>query len=235
MTLFARGALAGAILAAPAALGAPSFVVTDTSVRQGRFEAVARTREMIVSSYPRAAREVRFRFSIDGAENEFPPGTEHTIYLRPVHGRLTTRVYTFGDESEPPPTPEESASDEDGTAQVTFRVDLRAVKRALDASGVYRPRLGAPIRRGELAHVYVVGDPALLRPGDEVVDQHADPPLGSGPEVPQVRGEVVDPFEVLDDDALDAQVVAPDLLDELGIVDPLDQDAARPRHLRLRP
>ena len=68
MTLFARGALAGAILAAPAALGAQSFVVTDTSVRQGRFEAVARTREMIVSSYPRAAREVRFHFSIDGAE-----------------------------------------------------------------------------------------------------------------------------------------------------------------------
>ena len=112
----------------PAARSARPFVVTDSSVRQGRFEAIALSRDTIVSSYPRAAREVRFRFSINGAENEFPPGTEHTIYLRPVNGKLVTPLYTFGDETEPPPpTPEQSASSEDGIANVTFRVDLRHV------------------------------------------------------------------------------------------------------------
>ena len=35
---------------------APTFVVTDTSVRQGQFQAVAISRDTIVSSYPRAAR-----------------------------------------------------------------------------------------------------------------------------------------------------------------------------------
>ena len=149
-------AKAGARAAAP-------FAVTDTSVRQGRFSAVALSRDTIVSSYPRAAREVRFRFSINGVENEFPGGTEHTIYLRPVNGRLVTRLYTFGDETEPaPPTPEQSASSEDGTAQVTFRVDLRKVKQALRETGHYDPPLGARIERGGLKSVYVVGDPAPL-------------------------------------------------------------------------
>ncbi len=162
----------------------PTFVVTDTSVRQGQFQAVAISRDSIVSSYPRAAREVRFRFSINGAENEFPPGTEHTIYLRPRGGRLVTTLYQFGVESHPsPPTPEESASSEDGIAQVTFRVDLRQVLRSLQEKGYYDPPLGARICRGELAHVYVMGDPEpltwsyeALRPGSalELTDSDGD-------------------------------------------------------------
>ena len=71
-------------------------------------------------------------------------------------------------------------------------------------------------------------DPGLLRPRDEVVDQHADAALRSGLEVAEVVGEVVDAAEVLHHDALDPQVVAPDLLDELGVVAALDEDPARP-------
>ena len=169
---------------APRPSVASSFAVTDTSVRQGRFTAIALSADTIVSTYPRAAREVRFRFSINGAENEFPPGTEHTIYLRPIQGRLVTPLYTFGDEREPPPpTPEGSASSEDGTARVTFRVDLRRVLRRLRSRGYYDPPLGARIRPGELAHVYVVGEPepltwdyGVLRPGipAELTDPDSD-------------------------------------------------------------
>jgi len=166
----------------PLAAKTRPFVVTDTSVRQGRFEAIALSRDTIVSTYPRAAREVRFRFSINGAENEFPPGTEHTIYLRPRNGKLVTRVYRFGDETEPPPpTAEESASSEDGTAQVTFRVDLRRVIAAIRAHGTYDPALGARITHVD--HVYVVGEPeplswdySTLRPGSamELTDPDGD-------------------------------------------------------------
>ncbi|MEP7066601.1 MAG: hypothetical protein ABI889_11250 [Gemmatimonadota bacterium] len=158
------------------------FVVTESSVRQGRFRAIAVSRDSILSTYPRAAREVRFRFSINGAENEFPNGTEHTIYLRPRGGRLVTRIYRFGDESEPaPPTPEESATSEDGVANVTFRVDLRDVLHSMEAQGFYQPRLGVCINRGDLAHVYVVGDPppltwdyASLQPGSPLELRDAD-------------------------------------------------------------
>ena len=151
-----------AVALVPARSPAQTFVVTDTSVRQGRFEAIALTRDSIVSSYPRAAREVRFRFSLGGAENEFPSGTEHTIYLRPRGGRLATRLYRFGVEDAPtPPTAEQSASSEDGTARVTFRLDLRHVLAALRATGHYDPPLGARLV-GVPSHVYVIGDPAPL-------------------------------------------------------------------------
>ena len=53
---------------------------------------------------------------------------------------------------------------------------------------------------------------------------------GPGPEVAEVVGQVVDAAEVLDDDALDAQVVAPDLLDQLGVVAALDEDPAGAGH-----
>ena len=193
--MIARGASlrrvgAAAALAIPAALGAQarvpgaSYSVSDTSVRQGRFQAIALSPDTILSSYPRAAREVRFRFSINGAENEFPGGTEHTIYLRPHGGKLVTRIYKFGDETEPaPPSPEESATSEDGTARVTFRVDLRQVLKSLAANGYYQPLLGARIKRGELSHVYVLGDPdpltwdyAALKPGSplELFDANHD-------------------------------------------------------------
>jgi len=193
--VIARGASltrvgAAAALAIPAALGAQarvpgaSYSVSDTSVRQGRFQAIALSPDTILSSYPRAAREVRFRFSINGAENEFPGGTEHTIYLRPHGGKLVTRIYKFGDETEPaPPSPEESATSEDGTARVTFRVDLRQVLKSLAANGYYQPLLGARIKRGELSHVYVLGDPdpltwdyAALKPGSplELFDANHD-------------------------------------------------------------
>jgi alpha-amylase len=184
-----RGRLGAALAllaggAAPMAAQAPRFAVTDSSVRQGRFEAVAAGRDTIRSSYPRAAREVRFKFSLGGAENEFAPGTEHTVYLRPVGGRLVTPVYTFGDEREPaPPTPEEGASSEEGTARVTFRVDLRPVLRALGAGGTYTSPAGARITREAARHVYVTGDPepltgdpARLRPGSplELTDADGD-------------------------------------------------------------
>jgi hypothetical protein len=158
-----------------------SFTVTDTSVRQGRFEAVALSRDTIVSTYPRSGREIRYRFSIDGQDNEFRPGTEHTLYIRPRGGRIVSPVYVFGQEPTPYfPTPEESVGSEDSVAQVTIRLDMRPVLRALRDSGSYRPPQGEPIGRGELRAVYVIGDGdgmswdlSTLRPG--VPAQLTDP------------------------------------------------------------
>ena len=49
---------------------------------------------------------------------------------------------------------------------------------------------------------------------------------GPGPKPRDRVGEVVDPVEPLDDDALDPQVVAPHPLDQLGVVHALDPDPA---------
>lgn len=161
---------------------AKDFTVTDTSVHQRGFTAVALSRDTVVSTYPRAGREMHFRFSLNGEDNEFPSGTEHTLYVRPAGGRITSPLYVFGEEQPPfVPTPERFPTSEEGTARVTVRLDLRPVLRALERDGVYRPPLGRPIRRGELRAVYAIGDvePMLwdargLRPGSPAQLRDAD-------------------------------------------------------------
>jgi hypothetical protein len=158
-----------------------AFTVTDTSVHQGRFSAVAESRERIVSTYPRAGREMHFRFSINGVDNEFKSGTEHTLYIRPAGGRIVSPVYVFGEEQPPYiPTPEDQPTSEEGVAQVTIRLDLREVLRAFARDGVYDPPQGPPIRREDFHAVYAIGDVepltwdiAPLRPGS--ASQLSDP------------------------------------------------------------
>ena len=177
-----------ALVAVPAALPAQgvlyrtgAFTLTDTSVKQGAYEAVAVSRDTIFSSYPRSGREVHYKFSINSQENEFQPGIEHTLFVRPRGGRIVTPVHTFGVRPPPPvPTPEESASSEEGVAQVTFRVDMRHVLRSLAAQGSYTPPNGPPIRAGDFQGVYVIGSPdpltwdfRSLRPGSRL--QLTDP------------------------------------------------------------
>lgn len=148
-----------------------AFEVTARSVRQGPFEAVARTRDTITSNYPRAAREVHFKFALNGADNEFPPGIEHTINLRPVGGVVVTPTYAFGVPPQPfLPRAEDAVEGEDGVARVTIRLDLRAVRRAIAEHGYYDPPLGARVQR--LESVFVIGDTdplvwdaRLLKPG----------------------------------------------------------------------
>ena len=141
----------------------PSFVVTDTSVRQGRYEAIAVSRDRIVSSYPRSGNEVHYKFSLNSQENEFAPGIEHTLFLRPTGGKISTPVHTFGFRPPPHlPTAEESSSSEEGTAQVTFRVDMRPVLRSFHERGYYKPPNGDTIRAADFQGVYVMGNPEPL-------------------------------------------------------------------------
>ena len=148
-----------------------AFTVTRTEVRQGRWIATALSPDSIVSTYPRAGREMHFRFSLNGHDNEFPSGTEHTLYIRPANGRIQSPVYVFGQE-QPPfiPTPEDYPTSEEGVAQVHIRLDLRHVLRALRERGSYDPPYGEPIQR--LDAVYAIGDvdplswdARALRPG----------------------------------------------------------------------
>ncbi|HEX8244264.1 MAG TPA: hypothetical protein VF541_12225 [Longimicrobium sp.] len=160
-----------------------AFTVTDTSVRQGRFQAVALSRDSIVSTYPRSGREMQFRFSIDTQDNEFRPGTQHTVYIRPTDGRIVSPVYVFGQESPPAvPTPEAYSTSEEGIAQVTLRLDLREVLRSFAQKGAYDPPEGPPITSRDF-HVYVIGmpeplswDASTLRPGSpaELTDADGD-------------------------------------------------------------
>ena len=68
---------------------------------------------------------------------------------------------------------------------------------------------------------------------DQVVGEHAHATAGAGPELGEALGEIVQALQVLDDDAFDAQVMAPHALDDGGVVDALHPNAAGQRDLRL--
>ena len=72
-------------------------------------------------------------------------------------------------------------------------------------------------------------DAALLRPGDQVIHQNADTTARCRPEFGEDGIQIVDPLQVFDDDALDAEVVAPDAFDQFRVVAAFDEDPARPR------
>ena len=67
--------------------------------------------------------------------------------------------------------------------------------------------------------------------GGEELLEHAEATLGAGPEVGHHRGEVVGTVHRFDHDPEVAQVVAPHVLQQLGVVLALDPDAAGPGHL----
>ena len=68
------------------------------------------------------------------------------------------------------------------------------------------------------ATVHRFGQPRFLGTGYQVVDEHAQPPLWAGPELCDDTDEIVDAPKVFDHHRLDPQIVAPHLLDELGVV-----------------
>ncbi len=77
-----------------------------------------------------------------------------------------------------------------------------------------------------------LGDPALLGSGNEVIHEHPESRARSGLPFADDGRQIVDAAEVLDDDALGPQIAAPDLLDQFGVVAPLDENAAGARHAR---
>ena len=77
------------------------------------------------------------------------------------------------------------------------------------------------------------GQARFLAARDQVVEEHAEAVVPVGIERAHLVGQVVGAVEALDHDPLDAQIVAPDPLDQLGVVHALDPDPAAARDARL--
>ena len=136
------------------------YQVTDTSVVQGTFRAVAESRTRITSNYQRERTAVNFKFSLNGRNNERLSGDDRRLRLDPVGGLYRTPVYVFGgrpDEGFPQPEMVTRRADTDAF-EVVFRVDLRPVLRSFRENGVYDPPVGEPIQEEDFEGVTIVGD-----------------------------------------------------------------------------
>ena len=151
------------------------FELYDDRVVQSEFVAQAESARRISSTYPRAAHEVMFKFSVNGTENEFPPGKDQMIHLRPVDGEIHTPTYRFGHLYPVSlPQPRATATSEEGPVDVTFRLDMRDVLAEFDAHGSYKPPNGDVIAAEDFHGVYIMGntaplnwDMSSLRPGSD--------------------------------------------------------------------
>ena len=74
-------------------------------------------------------------------------------------------------------------------------------------------------------------DALLFRALDEVVDQNTQAAAWARREFTNGTGKVIHAVQRLHDNALNAQIVTPDLLHELGVVQALNPDAGGARHL----
>ncbi len=74
--------------------------------------------------------------------------------------------------------------------------------------------------------VDALGDSGLLGAVDEVIEENAEAAARSRSEGTNDLGQVIGSMEGLDDHPLDPEIGAPDLLDEFGVVQTLDEDPA---------
>ncbi|MFO8099281.1 MAG: hypothetical protein R6T83_06610 [Salinibacter sp.] len=137
-----------------------AFTLTDTSVVQGDFRAVAASRTRLTSNYQRETRRINFKFSLNRRDNERPSGDDRRLRVDPADGLYQTPVYVFGerqDEAVPQPTTVRERSDGD-SVDVVFRVDLRPVLRSFRETGSYTPPEGDPIAADDFEGVWILGD-----------------------------------------------------------------------------
>lgn len=110
-------------------------------------------------------RNLIFKFSINGFDNERPPGLDHRVFLNPNGGRFVTPVYTFGrstdadtvleDGPEYPIAPNEKFT-------VVFRVNMSEVLASLQAEGSFSCYNGQIITKNDFKGVYIMGSSAPL-------------------------------------------------------------------------
>ena len=183
-----------AATAEPAAPAAPiwesaAYRLYPDSVVQGRFTARARSRQQLTSNYQSPANaflspRVIFKFSLNGKDNEMPPGQDHvlTALPRPGGGPLETPPIVFGQQwTDPTPAPPDAYLPPNTPLRI--RLDLRPVLAAFKQQGYYQLYNGQKLYQQDFHRVFVAGSAAPLswdfdnlasKPGLELTDPDGD-------------------------------------------------------------
>jgi len=133
----------------------------DKIVQQGKFEARARSATEIVSNYQSKdalykSPVVKFKFCINGGDNEMVSGCDHNFLCMKQNGELQTPVIKFGeqllvnqkiakDAFLPPNLP------------VKFRVDMSEVFKAFEDKGYFITKTGQKIYKEDFKGLYLAG------------------------------------------------------------------------------
>ncbi len=140
------------------------FSVYSNRVTEGKFTARAVSETELTSDYQSQENKdkspiVRFKFSINGADNAAPSGSDCSIICDGSKG--ATPIIKFGQSyiDDKQISPGKSLQQD---TKLTFRVDMRDVLKALNSKGFYTCFNGQKIYKNDFKGVYVAGSVAPL-------------------------------------------------------------------------
>lgn len=141
------------------------FKIETNRVIQNGYEAVAKSREEIISSYKssyevKTSNELTFKFSINGLDNERSHGQDHLLIINPKDGKFTSPVYVFGQ-----PDPQNAGGNDGNLSEdidLLLRVDMRNVLKDFKTKGYFKTFDGNKIYAKDFNGVYVAGGTSPL-------------------------------------------------------------------------
>lgn len=146
-------------MAQPLLYSSESFQVYSDRVVQGKNEAKAFSDKHLVSNYQSPVNlnkpaELVFKFGINGADNEMPPGMDHQFSVALVNGKAETPMIEFGkkllainnETAYMPPN-----------APVRFRLDFRKPLQEMKDKGFFECYNGTKIYQSDFKGVFIAG------------------------------------------------------------------------------
>jgi Bacterial alpha-L-rhamnosidase 6 hairpin glycosidase domain len=151
-----------------------AYTLTSSRVKQGQFEALARSRGEITSNYrSRYDRSVQLKFLVNGTLKEMADYEENRLFFSSEDDTVTSPVYLFGTRESSDFTGRGEGTNTDSLTTVIFRLDMRPMLEAFRQKGFYEFYNLKRITPAEFKGVYLTGDmPPLLKE----FEQGAPPP-----------------------------------------------------------
>ena len=138
------------------------FSVYANRVIQDTFKAEAKSSTHIVSNYRSPGNLtynplIKFKFAINGKNNEFPPGITHKLFARgSTNKKMTSPVYTYGERDSLADSYRSNASLPPNT-KITFRVNMQPVLNSFEENGYYKTWNNKKIHKEDFNGVWVAG------------------------------------------------------------------------------
>jgi Bacterial alpha-L-rhamnosidase 6 hairpin glycosidase domain len=138
----------------------------DSIIQQQRFVAKAISPTELYSDYQSPANNfisprIVFKFSINGKDNEMPPGQDHQYNDLSSSGYAETPLIVFGKQYKDPSITPDNITLAPNT-RLKIRLDLRPVLAELKDKGYFTTFRGDKIYKEDLKAVYVAGNTAPL-------------------------------------------------------------------------
>lgn len=147
--------------------GSNAYTIYPDRVVQGKFEAKAVSPHELISNYKSPANafaspEITFKFSVNGKDNEMPPGVNHTFNcISNDKSGCETPVITFGKQYLDKRAVPDNTYLKPGTP-LRIRVDATSIFDYFKKAGYYQTANGDKIYQQDFKGIYVAGMPSPL-------------------------------------------------------------------------